>query len=120
MVLLLLPQTISLAFSLQSRYAYTRTRKTFRGGKERNVPRSERRGRIVERDFHTALITRPRTSRGAKCSGRHGMPLHVNRGSSSGRARRARTSTKGYASTGPSLGEESDASDNANAGYFEC
>jgi len=43
---------------------------------ERNVRSSS--GRIVQRDFHTALITRPDTRR-TKCSERHGMPLHVKR-----------------------------------------
>jgi len=41
---------------------------------ERNVRSSS--GRIVQRDFHTALITRPDTRR-TKCSERHGM--HVKR-----------------------------------------
>lgn len=75
-LLLLLIQTISLAFSLYNLDTLTWTRKTFHGRKE-TYRRSS--GRIVQHDFHTALITRPGTSR-AKCSGRHGMPLYSKHG----------------------------------------
>lgn len=105
--------------SLYNLDTLTRTRKTFRG-RERNVRRSS--GRIVERDFHTALITRPGTRR-AKCSGRHGMPLHVKRGQVGLRqvVRAGYVRQRRVTRARPFLGEEeSDASDSANAGYFEC
>lgn len=66
--------------SLYNLDTLTRTRKTFRAGAGRaKETYLDRAVELFNAISIRALITRPGTSR-AKCSGRHGMPLHVKRG----------------------------------------